>query len=109
MDLLRRDEFSWVLPREGEMRGEGVVYSDEGMLAQVRGDGTLEQLRGVASLPGLVGAAMVMPDAHLGYGFPIGGVAAFDPEEGVVWSTATTACRPTRARSSAAGKRPRAP
>lgn len=45
-----------------------------------------EQIVNVASLPGLVGAAMTMPDAHWGYGFPIGGIAAFDPKQGGIIS-----------------------
>ena len=55
-------------------------------LLQTMDDKVLEQIRNVAKLPGLVGAAMTMPDAHWGYGFPIGGVAAFDPEAGGIIS-----------------------
>ncbi len=74
----------WVAPREG-MRVPAVIYATE---ALVRGmdDKVLAQLRNVASLPGIVRAAYCMPDAHWGYGFPIGGVAAFDPAHGGVVS-----------------------
>ncbi len=66
------------------MRCAGVVYVDADLMAALERDGTLSQLQGVASLPGIVGPALAMPDAHQGYGFPIGGVGAFDPQEGVV-------------------------
>ncbi|WP_338604211.1 RtcB family protein [Desulfoferula mesophila] len=82
--LQQLDAYSWRLPREGGMRCDGVVYADAELVRALEGDGTLGQLRGVASLPGIQGPALAMPDAHQGYGFPIGGVGAFDPHEGVV-------------------------
>jgi tRNA-splicing ligase RtcB len=66
------------------MNCEAVVYADAELVAALERDGTLKQLEGVASLPGIVGPALVMPDAHQGYGFPIGGVGAFDPRVGVI-------------------------
>lgn len=78
------DPFRWRLPRHGEMLVDGLVLADADLLARLARDGTLDQLFGVACLPGIVGQALAMPDAHQGYGFPIGGVAAFDPQEGVV-------------------------
>jgi tRNA-splicing ligase RtcB len=66
------------------MRTEGLVYTDESMLAAIRKDASLEQVANVACLPGIVGRSMAMPDIHWGYGFPIGGVAAFDMEDGIV-------------------------
>lgn len=78
------DPWRWRLPRRGDMRTDGVVLADRDLLERLAGDGTLDQLHGVACLPGIVGPALAMPDAHQGYGFPIGGVAAFDPREGVV-------------------------
>ena len=71
----------WILPKSGQMRTDGLIYSDEELIKAVTTDGTVEQVRGMAGLPGIVGNAMAMPDAHQGYGFPIGGVAAFDPEK----------------------------
>ncbi|RJX29928.1 MAG: RtcB family protein [Desulfarculus sp.] len=82
--LERIDDFRWRLPQSGAMRTDGLVYADAELVQALDRDGTLKQLEGVASLPGIVGPALAMPDAHQGYGFPIGGVAAFDPDEGVV-------------------------
>jgi len=67
------------------MRVPGILYADEALLRDMD-DKVLEQVRNVAALPGIVGASYAMPDAHWGYGFPIGGVAAFDPEQGGVVS-----------------------
>jgi len=74
----------WELPKAGRMRVPGVLYASR-RLVEGLDEKVSEQLAGVASLPGIVGAAYAMPDAHWGYGFPIGGVAAFDPDqEGIV-------------------------
>jgi tRNA-splicing ligase RtcB len=78
------DEYSWRIPREGKMRTHGVVYADEKMMESIRRDQSLNQVANVAWLPGIVGPSMAMPDIHWGYGFAIGGVAAFDMETGVV-------------------------
>ena len=66
------------------MRTRGVVYASRQMVAKIQEDRSLEQVANVATLPGIVGASLAMPDVHWGYGFPIGGVAAFDVDEGVV-------------------------
>lgn len=66
------------------MRVPARVYAHERMLDAILGDRSLEQLVNVATLPGILDHALVMPDVHEGYGFPIGGVAAFDPDEGVI-------------------------
>jgi tRNA-splicing ligase RtcB len=84
MHLQRLDAYRWRLPREGRMRVDGIVYADEAMMAGLRDDQSLEQVRNVAHLPGILGASLAMPDIHWGYGFPIGGVAATDADEGVV-------------------------
>ena len=84
MDLERTGEHVWTLPRRGDMRVPAVVYASERLLADIRRDQTLAQARNVACLPGIVRASYAMPDAHQGYGFPIGGVAAFDLAEGIV-------------------------
>src|SRR5579875_2762751 len=78
-------ETEWHLPPRGAMRVPAVIFSDRALLADMD-DKVLEQIANVATLPGIVQAAYVMPDAHWGYGFPIGGVAAFDPDEGGVVS-----------------------
>src|SRR5687768_583237 len=66
------------------MRVDGIVYADERMMQVIQKDESLQQVRNVAHLPGIVGASIAMPDIHWGYGFPIGGVAAFDADEGVL-------------------------
>ena len=66
------------------MRVPGIVYADEEMMRGLIDDMSLQQVANVAHLPGIVRASYAMPDIHWGYGFPIGGVAAFEPEEGVI-------------------------
>ena len=78
------DDYRWRIPREGRMNTDGVIYADERMLADIRQDQSLVQVSNVAWLPGIVGYSLAMPDIHWGYGFPIGGVAAFDMREGVI-------------------------
>jgi tRNA-splicing ligase RtcB (3'-phosphate/5'-hydroxy nucleic acid ligase) len=72
------------LPREGAMRVPARVYADAELLAAIRSDRSLEQLRNVATLPGIVDAAIAMPDIHQGYGFPVGGVAATAGPDAVI-------------------------
>jgi tRNA-splicing ligase RtcB len=78
------DPFRWRIPREGRMQVEGIVYADERLMADIRDDQSLQQVVNVAHLPGILRASFAMPDIHWGYGFPIGGVAAMDAEDGVV-------------------------
>ncbi len=78
------DEYRWRLPREGAMRTDGLVFASRQMMNILEKEQALEQVRNVATLPGIVGPSIAMPDIHWGYGFPIGGVAAFDAEDGVV-------------------------
>jgi tRNA-splicing ligase RtcB len=88
MDLARLERVSpqaWRIPMHGAMRVPALVYGGEHLVAAMD-DKVYEQLVNVAALPGIVEAAYAMPDAHWGYGFPIGGVAAFDPERGGVVS-----------------------
>jgi len=66
------------------MRVPGLVFSSESMMKSILQDESLKQVANVATLPGIVGHSLAMPDIHWGYGFPIGGVAAFDPDEGIV-------------------------
>ena len=75
----------WELPATGTMRVPVVIYASDSLLRGMD-DKALEQAVNVATLPGIVGASYVMPDAHWGYGFPIGGVAAFDADAGGVVS-----------------------
>ena len=78
------DDYRWRIPREGQMRVDGLIYASETLMHAIRGDQSLQQVANVAHLPGIVGHSIAMPDIHWGYGFPIGGVAAFDAEEGVI-------------------------
>ncbi len=83
--LDRLSETQWRLPPTGGMHVPAILFANEELLAGMD-DKVLEQLQNVATLPGIVKAALAMPDAHWGYGFPIGGVGAFDPEAGGVVS-----------------------
>src|SRR5205809_5723444 len=82
--LTRVGEYVWEIPRQGGMRVPARVHASEKLIEEVRDDPALAQLANVAHLPGIVGHALAMPDIHWGYGFPIGGVAAVDPDEGVI-------------------------
>ena len=84
--LVARDEFTYEIPRDEVpgMNVPGILFSDAALLAGVEGDPSLIQLANVATLPGIRENALAMPDIHFGYGFPVGGVAAFDLAEGVV-------------------------
>lgn len=79
----QRSDHEWVSPTRGRMRVPVVIYASRELM-QAMDAKVLEQAANVAALPGIVQASYAMPDAHWGYGFPIGGVAAFDPDEGVV-------------------------
>jgi tRNA-splicing ligase RtcB len=80
----RVDEVTWRAPPRARMRVPAIIYADEPLIRGMD-QKVYEQITNVATLPGIVGAAYAMPDAHWGYGFPIGGVAAFDAKEaGVV-------------------------
>ena len=81
----RIDQATWRIEPTGAMRVPGVIYADEDLISAMD-DKVYEQTVNVAMLPGIVKAVYVMPDAHWGYGFPIGGVAAFDADEGGVIS-----------------------
>jgi tRNA-splicing ligase RtcB len=83
--LKRDSEYRWRIPREGPMNAPGILFGDREQILQMD-DKVYAQLRNVTLLPGIVGPAYAMPDAHWGYGFPIGGVAAFDADAGGVVS-----------------------
>lgn len=83
--LERISEFVWRIPATGRMCVPAIVYADDTLIREMD-DKVFEQACNVASLPGIVGASYAMPDAHWGYGFPIGGVAAFDPDHGGIVS-----------------------
>jgi tRNA-splicing ligase RtcB (3'-phosphate/5'-hydroxy nucleic acid ligase) len=82
--LRQLSDFLWELPAEGGMRVPGRIYADRELIAALRDDQSLVQVSNVAHLPGILCCSLAMPDIHYGYGFPIGGVAAFAIDEGVV-------------------------
>src|SRR6201997_143905 len=84
MQLIRRSDWLWEIPQTGAMQVPGRVYANARMIDQMRDDPCLTQVANVACLPGIVGYSLAMPDIHWGYGFPIGGVAAVDVDDGVI-------------------------
>ncbi len=84
MRIERIGRVKWKIPREGRMRVDAIFYANDRILPKIQEDKSLEQLVNVASLPEIVGNTIGMPDIHWGYGMPVGGVAAFDAEEGIV-------------------------
>jgi tRNA-splicing ligase RtcB len=83
--FVRVSDYEWRIEPKGDMRVPGVIYADQALM-EAMDEKVYEQVVNVATLPGIVKASYAMPDAHWGYGFPIGGVAAFDPDEGGVVS-----------------------
>lgn len=77
-------DYVWEIPRTGGMRVPARIYATRDMLESILSDEAPKQAANVAHLPGIVDASLAMPDIHWGYGFPIGGVAAFDAREGVI-------------------------
>jgi tRNA-splicing ligase RtcB len=88
MNFERLTQYKYRIPREGKMEVDAAFYASEKILADLEAEdyASLRQLRNVATLPGIIEPALTMPDIHWGYGFPIGGVAAFDPQRGGVVS-----------------------
>ncbi|MCX6357833.1 MAG: RtcB family protein [Candidatus Aureabacteria bacterium] len=89
VELKKISDYLWEIPKSGEMRVPGRIYGDQGIIDQLVADlsrdwSALRQVKNVACLPGLQKYALAMADIHPGYGFPIGGVGAFDEEEGIV-------------------------
>ena len=84
MEIRKIDKYRWELPKTGNMRVPGIIYATESMLKADKQKEPLKQVANVATLPGILKASLAMPDMHWGYGFPIGGVAAFDWESGII-------------------------
>jgi len=84
IELKEIDKNRWLIPKSGNMRVPGMIFSSPQLIKGLLKDQSLAQVANVASLPGIVKQSLAMPDIHWGYGFPIGGVAAFDIEEGIV-------------------------
>ena len=82
--MKRLDDYRWEIPPFGGMRVPGVIYSSERLMKGLEKDESPKQVANVAHLPGIVRYSLAMPDIHWGYGFPIGGVAAFDLQNGII-------------------------
>ena len=84
--LIKIDDYRWEIPQnyKSGMRVPGLIYASQQMLESIREEQALEQVANVAFLPGIVKLSLAMPDIHWGYGFPIGGVAAMDIQDGVI-------------------------
>jgi tRNA-splicing ligase RtcB len=82
--LRKIDDYRWLVPKTGAMRVPGIIYTNQKMAGLLEKDESARQVANVACLPGIVNYSLAMPDVHWGYGFPIGGVAAFDMEEGII-------------------------
>ncbi len=84
--LIKIDENRYKIPKSYKpgMKTDGLIFASRDMVASIEKDKAPEQVANVATLPGIVGYSMAMPDIHWGYGFPIGGVAAFDMNRGVI-------------------------
>ena len=84
MELKKINEFTWQIDKQDSMKVPAIIYASEKLLEKIKQDKTLEQAKNVACLKGIQKASYAMPDAHQGYGFSIGGVAAFDMDEGII-------------------------
>jgi tRNA-splicing ligase RtcB len=86
MEIKKINDYLWEIPKTGGMRVPGRIYASKDFLDAIKQDDSLKQVANVAHLPGIVKYSIAMPDIHLGYGFPIGGVCATDPDNGGVIS-----------------------
>jgi tRNA-splicing ligase RtcB (3'-phosphate/5'-hydroxy nucleic acid ligase) len=84
IELERIDDNRLLIPQTGGMKVPGIIYANEKLRELLKSDESTKQVANVAHLPGIVNYSLAMPDIHWGYGFPIGGVAAFDLEEGII-------------------------
>lgn len=84
MNIKKISEFEWEIPREGKMNVPARIYASEELVDLMKEDKTISQIKNVAMLPGILKNSIAVADAHQGYGFPIGGIAAFDLDEGII-------------------------
>jgi len=84
VEVKKISDVEWEIPKSGKMKVPGKIFASEKLMEKIKGDKTLEQVQNVATLPGILKASIAMPDAHQGYGFSIGGVAAFPVDKGVI-------------------------
>jgi len=82
--ITKIDDNRYMIERHGRMLTSGLIYINDDLYELMRKDESIKQVENVACLPGIVGHSMAMPDIHWGYGFPIGGVAAFSVKDGVI-------------------------
>ncbi|MDD5688131.1 MAG: intein-containing RctB family protein [Elusimicrobia bacterium] len=82
--LKKVDDYRWKIEKTGAMNTEGLIFASEKMVSNICNDNATQQVANVAALPGILGKSLAMPDIHWGYGFPIGGVAAFSLNDGVI-------------------------
>ncbi|MEW6556821.1 MAG: RtcB family protein [Elusimicrobiota bacterium] len=82
--LKKIDDYRWKIEKTGAMKTEGLIFASEKMVPNICSDNAYQQVSNVASLPGIIGKSLAMPDIHWGYGFPIGGVGAFDLNNGII-------------------------
>jgi len=84
MEVKKISNFEWEIHKTGNMKVPAIIFASEKLLKDMQKDKTLEQIKNVATLPGIVKNAIALSDSHQGYGFPIGGVAAFDMKKGII-------------------------
>ncbi len=84
MEIKKISEYIYEIPQEGKMNVPARIFASDNLLENIKKDKTLEQVKNVAHLPGILKYSIALPDAHQGYGFSIGGVAAFDLDKGVI-------------------------
>ena len=84
IEIKQINNFLWEIPKTGQMRVAGRIYASTKLIKHIKVDESPKQVANVATLPGIVGYSLAMPDIHWGYGFPIGGVAALDYDNGVI-------------------------
>ncbi len=82
--ITKKNENIWEISKEGKMNVPGIIFASDELMDKIKKDKTIKQVKNVAMLPGIIEKSIAMPDAHQGYGFPIGGVAAFDIKKGVI-------------------------
>ena len=84
VEIKKITDYLYEIPRHGKMRVPGRIYANKDILKNIYQDESFKQVINVAELPGIINYSLAMPDIHWGYGFPIGGVAAMDINEGII-------------------------
>lgn len=84
MEVKKISDLIWEIPKQGGMRVPGIIYASENLMEKIKQDSTLQQVANVAHLKGIIKHSIALPDSHVGYGFCIGGVAAFDIDDGII-------------------------